>query len=91
MKRKMKDLEDNLLLKLTSVKGQLVDDVTVIQVLNTSKDTAAEINEKLIIAKETEIEINAAREEFRYILFDRGLSCDTRSVLNPFCSRNIDL
>lgn len=88
MKRKMKDLEDNLLLKLTSVKGQLVDDVTVIQVLNTSKDTAAEINEKLIIAKETEIEINAAREEFRYILSNCGLNCNsyTRPVLNLFCS-----
>lgn len=47
------------------LKGSLVDDVTVIQVLNVTKETAADIGEKLVIAKDTEIKISAAREEFR--------------------------
>lgn len=34
-------------------------------VLNVTKQTAAEINEKLSIAKDTELRIDTAREEFR--------------------------
>ena len=64
-KRKMKELEQNLLYKLTTVEGSLVDDESVIQVLNTTKDTAADVKQKLTIASETEKKINTAREEFR--------------------------
>lgn len=64
-RRKMSELETNLLYKLTTVQGSLLDDDTVIDVLNVTRNTAAEIREKLAIAKETEIKINAAREEFR--------------------------
>ncbi|PSN29295.1 hypothetical protein C0J52_27232 [Blattella germanica] len=64
-KRKMKELEQNLLYKLTTVEGSLVDDETVIQVLNTTKDTAADVKQKLAVASETEKKINTAREEFR--------------------------
>ncbi|KAI4469351.1 dynein heavy chain family protein [Holotrichia oblita] len=66
-KRKMLELEQSLLYKLTTIQGSLLDDETLISVLNVSKDTAAEVREKLAIAKDTEIKINAAREEFRYI------------------------
>ncbi|KAJ4436076.1 Dynein heavy chain 8, axonemal, partial [Periplaneta americana] len=38
---------------------------SLIQVLNTTKVTAADVNQKLIVASETEKKINAAREEFR--------------------------
>lgn len=66
-RRKMQELEANLLHKLSTVEGSLLDDVSVIIVLNSSKATSKEVNEKLRIAKTTEIKINAAREEFRAV------------------------
>ncbi|XP_039952580.1 dynein heavy chain 8, axonemal [Bactrocera tryoni] len=63
--KKMKELEANLLHKLSTTKGSLLDDVTVIEVLNTSKNTAIEVKEKIEIAKITESKINLAREEYR--------------------------
>lgn len=47
------------------LKGPLIEDVELMTVLNITKQTAAEINKKLSIAKETELKIDAAREEFR--------------------------
>jgi len=66
-KRRMQELEENLLSKLSSIQGSLLDDESLVEVLNTSRTTALDIKEKLYIAAETEKKINAAREEFRTI------------------------
>lgn len=44
-RRKMQELEANLLQKLTTIQGSLVEDVSLIQVLNTTKATATEVKE----------------------------------------------
>ncbi|XP_061708954.1 dynein axonemal heavy chain 8 [Cydia pomonella] len=87
-RRKMQELEANLLHKLTTIQGSLVEDVSLIQVLNITKSTATEVKEKLDIAKETEIKINLAREEFRPVA-TRGsvlyfLICNMSLVCNMY-------
>lgn len=64
-KKFSKLLEANLLFKLSTTEGSLLDDISVMEVLNESKAKAIEIKEKLESAEETKININQAREEFR--------------------------
>ena len=64
-KKKMKELEDNLLYKLVNTKGSLVDDESLIVTLRTTKTTSEEVNEKLEIAEATNEKISTAREEYR--------------------------
>lgn len=64
-KKLSKQLEDNLLYKLSTTEGSLLDDISVMEVLNTSKAKSIEIKEKLESAEVTKEAINRAREEFR--------------------------
>ena len=42
-KKKMQELEENLLFKLSSIQGSLLDDESLVEVLNTTKVTAIDV------------------------------------------------
>lgn len=65
--RTMKELEANLLCRLTSTEGSLVDDEALIEVLRETKTTAEDVNQKLQISEITEKKIMKAREEYRAV------------------------
>jgi dynein heavy chain len=69
----MKENEDKLLYKLTSTQGSLLDDVSLISVLNDLKRKANESRTKISSAQETELKLNAAREEYRPGIKNLGL------------------
>jgi len=64
-KKKIKQLEDDLLFRLSNSTGNLLDDTELIDVLAITKQTAAEVNEKLANASETNTKITEACEEYR--------------------------
>ncbi|KAM6163721.1 dynein axonemal heavy chain 2 [Rhynchocyon petersi] len=64
-KRKLKELEDEILRLLNEATGSLLDDVQLVNTLQTSKLTATEVTEQLEISETTEINIDLAREAYR--------------------------
>lgn len=64
-KKKLADLEDKILYLLANAKGSLLDDVTLLDTLTSSKDTSVAVNEQLEVAETTEKEIDVAREGYR--------------------------
>ena len=61
----LKELEDNLLSRLSSAEGNFLGDTALVENLETTKRTAAEIEVKVQEAKVTEVKINDARELYR--------------------------
>jgi len=64
-KIKLKELETGLLKKLAEAEGDILEDIELIENLEFSKKLSTEIQEKVEIAKETEININSASEVYR--------------------------
>uniref|UniRef100_A0A7S1PHU2 AAA+ ATPase domain-containing protein n=1 Tax=Percolomonas cosmopolitus TaxID=63605 RepID=A0A7S1PHU2_9EUKA len=62
--KRIKVFEERLLEKLSNTKD-LLGDRDLIKVLASTKKASAEVQEKLNVAKETELRINSAREEYR--------------------------
>lgn len=63
-KKKLKEIEDQILQVLSNSKGNILDDQSAIDVLSASKTISDEISEKQAIAEKTEIEINRTRKGY---------------------------
>lgn len=64
---KLKQLEDDLLYKLSAAEGDLTEDVALIESLEESKRVAEEITQKVVEAKETETLLNENRNCYRQV------------------------
>lgn len=64
-KIELKKLEDNLLARLSAAQGNFLGDYELVENLERTKSTAAEIEIKVKEAKITELNINEARELYR--------------------------
>uniref|UniRef100_A0A8C9ZPR8 Dynein axonemal heavy chain 1 n=1 Tax=Sander lucioperca TaxID=283035 RepID=A0A8C9ZPR8_SANLU len=64
MKQELKEIEDEILFRLSSTKGNPVDNEELIQVLGASKIKAGEIQAKVMAAEQTEQDIDATRLEY---------------------------
>merc|ERR1711959_827773 len=60
-----KELEKDLLFKLANAKGDILDDIELIENLEYSKKLSVEIEEKVAISKITEAKINETSENYR--------------------------
>ena len=63
--KQLKELEDRTLKLLESSEGNILDNEPLINTLNNSKLTSGVIKQRVAEAEKTELEINAAREEYR--------------------------
>lgn len=64
MKQELKEIEDEILFRLSSTEGNPVDNEELIRVLEASKIKAGEIKAKVKAAEKTEQDIDAARLEY---------------------------
>ncbi|XP_074517159.1 dynein axonemal heavy chain 1 [Sebastes fasciatus] len=64
MKQELKEIEDEILFRLSSTEGNPVDNEELIQVLGASKVKAGEIKAKVRAAEKTEQDIDATRLEY---------------------------
>nr|XP_030717250.1 dynein heavy chain 9, axonemal isoform X1 [Globicephala melas] len=61
----LKTLEDNLLSRLSSASGNFLGETALLENLEITKQTSAEVEKKVQEAKVTEVNINEARERYR--------------------------
>ncbi|XP_069792874.1 dynein axonemal heavy chain 1 isoform X2 [Narcine bancroftii] len=64
MRSELKEIEDQILLRLSTSEGNPVDDVELIKVLEASKIKAGEIKVKVTIAEQTEKDIDITRLQY---------------------------
>ncbi|XP_028810290.1 dynein heavy chain 2, axonemal isoform X2 [Denticeps clupeoides] len=64
-KRNLQELEDEILRLLNDASDSLLDDVQLVNTLQTSKVTATEVTKQLESSEQTEIKIDNAREAYR--------------------------
>merc|ERR1719181_2689462 len=64
-KVQLSELEDNLLMRLANAEGDILEDIELIENLEQTKRTSAEIGEKVALGQQTAITINKAREVYR--------------------------
>ncbi|XP_049894014.1 dynein axonemal heavy chain 1 [Epinephelus moara] len=64
MKQELKEIEDEILFRLSSTEGNPVDNEELIQVLGASKIKAGEIKAKVMVAEKTEQDIDATRLQY---------------------------
>uniref|UniRef100_A0A3B1KJE1 Dynein axonemal heavy chain 11 n=1 Tax=Astyanax mexicanus TaxID=7994 RepID=A0A3B1KJE1_ASTMX len=61
----LKELEDELLTRLSAAEGSFLKDAVLVEQLEHTKTTALHIHSKVVEARENELKINAARELYR--------------------------
>ncbi|XP_063065421.1 dynein axonemal heavy chain 12 [Engraulis encrasicolus] len=66
-KKQLKEIEDKILETLQSSEGNILEDESAIQILDSAKIMSNEINKKQQIAEKTEIKIAESREGYRAI------------------------
>ncbi|KAJ3079413.1 Dynein heavy chain 2, axonemal [Rhizoclosmatium hyalinum] len=64
-KRKLVELEDEILYLLSTAQGSLLDDEKLVNTLQSSKSIAEEVTQQLVVSEQTEKRIDAAREGYR--------------------------
>ncbi|KAJ3123528.1 Dynein heavy chain 2, axonemal [Physocladia obscura] len=64
-KRKLVELEDEILFLLSTAQGSLLDDEKLVNTLQSSKSIAEDVTQQLIVSEQTEKRIDAAREGYR--------------------------
>merc|ERR1719482_2106201 len=64
-KIKLTELEDGILEQLANAEGDVTENIALIENLEDSKATSIEVAKKMVIAKQTEVVIEEARERYR--------------------------
>eukprot|EP00736_Rhodelphis_marinus_P013382 Rmarinus@m.14828 len=92
-KKKLVDLEDEILRLLSSATGSLLDDENLVLTLEASKTTADEVKQQLGVAEQTEKKIDAAREAYKPAAFRASLLyfiLDDLSYVDPMYQYSLE-